>query len=200
MGRLKVNMNITLDGVLQASARQDEDVRDGFSRGGWAVPYYDPEASGQAAQEGAAGPSALLFGRRTYLDFYSVWPNRTDNPFTDILNRMHKYVASTTLEAPLPWENSTLLSGDAMSAVKKLKDESAQDLVVLGCGELVQSLMYNGLVDEYTLSIHPLVLGEGRRLFRDGAPYTRFTLVDTKTTRTGVIIATYRTEAMAAGT
>jgi len=106
---------------------------------------------------------------------------------------MHKYVASTTLEEPLPWENSTLLSGNAMAAVKKLKDESEQDLVVLGCGELVQSLMRNRLVDEYTLSIHPLVLGEGRRLFRDGAPFTRFTLVDMKTTRTGVIIATYRT-------
>jgi dihydrofolate reductase len=133
-----------------------------------------------------------VLGRRTYEDFYSVWPNRTDNPFTEVLNKAQKYVASTTLMEPLPWINSTLLKGDAAAAVAALKGQLDQDLVVLGSGELVQSLMQGNLVDEYVLSIHPLVLGSGRRLFPESSPFAALRLVDTKTTTTGVVIATYR--------
>jgi len=131
-------------------------------------------------------------GRRTYEDFYGYWPNQTDNPFTEVMNQAQKYVASTTLEEPLPWTNSTLLKGDVAEAVAGLKEELAVDLVVLGSGELVRSLIRSDLVDEYVLLIHPIVLGTGRRLFHDGIPMSTLDLVRTKTTSTGVVIATYQ--------
>jgi dihydrofolate reductase len=192
MSRIVVFELMTLDGVMQAPGRPDEDERGGFKHGGWAASYADP-VMGKAAGESMANTGALLFGRRTYEDFYSVWPKRTDdNPFTEVLNNTRKYVASTTLTEPLPWINSTLLKGDAAEAVVQLKKEAAKDIVVLGSGELVKSLMRNNLVDEYVLQIHPLVLGSGRRLFGDGDAFAALTLLDTKTTTTGVVIATYR--------
>ena len=191
MSKVVVNMNLTLDGVMQAPRRPDEDPRGGFEHGGWALPYFDP-VMGKAAAEGMAKMPALLFGRRTYEDFYAVWPKRTDNPFTAFLNNVQKYVASTTLAEPLPWSNSTLLTGDAAAAVATLKEQPDKDLIIFGSGELVQSLMRRNLVDEYVLQIHPLVLGSGRRLFPDGSPFAALRLVDTKTTTTGVVIATYR--------
>jgi dihydrofolate reductase len=189
MSKVIVNMSLTLDGVIQAPRRPDEDPRGGFEHGGWALPYVDP-AMGPPVKEGAEMP-ALLFGRRTYEDFYAVWPNRTDNPFTEVLDNAQKYVASTTLKEPLPWKNSTLLTGDGAAAVATLKKKLGRDLVVLGSGDLVQSLMRRNLVDVYVLSIHPLVLGSGRRLFPDGSPFATLRLVDTKTTTTGVVVATY---------
>jgi dihydrofolate reductase len=191
MGKVVVNTSLTLDGVMQAPGRPDEDRRGGFEHGGWALPYFDAVMAGEAAK-GMATESALLFGRRTYEDFYSVWPKREGNPFTEVLNNSRKYVASTTLREPLPWANSTLLAGDAAAAVADLKQRSDTDFVVLGSGVLVRSLMQHGLVDELVLSIHPLVLGSGRRLFEDGGPYATLELVDAKPTTTGVIIATYR--------
>jgi dihydrofolate reductase len=194
MSKVVVFMNLTLDGVMQAPARPDEDRRGGFEHGGWAMPY----ATMEAAEESKAYSGALLLGRRTYEDFYAVWPNRTDNPFTEVLNNTQKYVASTTLEEPLPWSNSTLLKGDAAEAVARLKEEPGKDFVVLGSGELVQSLMRRNLVDEYVLLIHPLVLGSGRRLFTEGSAFAALRLVGTKTTTTGVVIATYQSAEPAA--
>jgi dihydrofolate reductase len=194
MTRIVLFESLTLDGVMQAPGRPDEDPRGGFEYGGWAAPYADPEM-GKLAQENAATTAGLLLGRRTYEDFYSVWPKQKDNPFTDVLNRSQKYVASKTLEEPLPWENSTLLEGDATDAVARLKERPGGDLVVLGSGELAQGLMRSGLVDEYTLLVHPLVLGSGRRLFRDDGVMTRLRLVDSRTTSKGVVIGTYRPEA-----
>ena len=191
MGKVVVNVSLTLDGVMQAPGRADEDTRGGFQHGGWAIPYFDPVMAGVAA-EGMAKMPALLLGRRTYEDFYSVWPNRTDNPFTEVLNKSQKYVASTTLKEPLPWVNSTLLSGDAVAEVSKLKEQENKDLAVLGSGELIRSLMSHNLIDEYVLSIHPLVLGSGRRLFADSGRLAALRLIDSKTTSTGVVIATYR--------
>lgn len=188
MSKVVVFTNLTLDGVMQAPGRPDEDRRGGFEHGGWGIPY----ATMEAAEESKAYSGALLLGRRTYEDFYSVWPNRTDNPFTEVLNNTQKYVASTTLEEPLSWSNSTLLKGDAAEAVARLKEEPDKDLVVLGSGELIQSLMRRNLVDEYVLLIHPLVLGSGRRLFTDGSVFAALRLVGTKTTSTGVVIATYQ--------
>ncbi len=188
MTRVVVFMNLTLDGVMQAPGRPDEDARGGFTRGGWAVPYADP-VMGRVAAESMATTGALLFGRRTYEDFYAVWPNRKDNPFTEVLNNSRKYVASTTLKEPLPWANSTLLKGDAAKAVAELKAQPGKDVVVLGSGALLQSLMSNNLIDAYVLQIHPLVLGSGRRLFNDGPLDLR--LVDTRPTTTGVVITTY---------
>ncbi|HUK89750.1 MAG TPA: dihydrofolate reductase family protein [Blastocatellia bacterium] len=191
MCKLMVNISLSIDGVIQAPGRPDEDTRGGFTRGGWAVPYFDPMMFQTMGQEMAKMP-ALLLGRRTYEDFYKVWPGRTDNPFTEVLDNSQKYVASTTLKEPLPWKNSTLLAGDAAEAVATLKKQQDKDLVVLGSAQLVQSLMRHGLVDEYVLSIHPLAIGSGRRLFPDDGPFAPLRLVDTKTTGTGVIIATYR--------
>jgi dihydrofolate reductase len=188
MSKVVVFTNLTLDGVMQAPGRPDEDRRGGFEHGGWATPY----ATMEAAEESMAYTGALLLGRRTYEDFYAFWPNRTDNPFTAVLDNTQKYVASTTLEEPLSWSNSTLLKGDAAEAVARLKGEPGKDLVILGSGELVQSLMRRNLVDEYVLLIHPLVLGSGRRLFADGGSFAALRLVDTKTTTTGVVIATYQ--------
>jgi dihydrofolate reductase len=144
------------------------------------------------AGESMANTGALLLGRRTYEDFYAFWPNQTNNPYTEMLNNIQKYVASTTLEEPLSWSNSTLLKGDAAEAVARLKQEPGKDLVVMGSGELVQSLMRHSLVDEYVLLIHPLVLGSGRRLFPDGGAFAELRLVGTKTTNNGVVITTYQ--------
>src|SRR6266568_2370604 len=187
MSKVVVFMNLTLDRVIQAPGRPDEDRRGGFEHGGWAIPY----ATMEAAEESKAYTGALLLGRRTYEDFYTVWPNRTDNPFTAVLNNTQKYVASTTLSEPLSWSNSTLLKGDAAEAVAALKEEPGKDLLVMGSGELIQSLMRHNLVDEYILLIHPLVLGSGRRLFADGGEAAALRLVATSTTTTGVVIATY---------
>lgn len=192
MSKITVFEIVTLDGVMQAPARPDEDTRGGFEYGGWAVRYND-EVMGRVAAEGMSAEGALLLGRRTYEDFYAVWPKRTDgNPFTEVLNRRQKYVVSRTLQEPLPWVNSTLLKGDLAEAVAQLKQQDAGNLFVLGSGELVASLTRLHLVDQYILLIHPLVLGTGRRLFGDGIVPTELTLVDTRITTTGVIIATYQ--------
>jgi dihydrofolate reductase len=191
MRKVVVTNNLTLDGVMQAPGRPDEDVRGGFDRGGWARPYNDP-VMGRVMGEGMAQAGALLLGRRTYEDFASVWPNRTDNPFTEVLDATQKYVASTTLAEPLPWKNSTLLKGDAADAVADLKQQPGPDLTILGSGELIQSLRRRNLIDEYVLLIHPLILGSGRRLFPEGSPPADLRLASSVTTTTGVMIATYQ--------
>ena len=190
MGKVVVVNSVTLDGVMQAPGRPDEDVRGGFEHGGWAQPYMD-DVMGQVMGEGMASNSSLLFGRRTYEDFAGFWPRQVDNPFTPILNEKQKYVASTTLREPLPWQNATLLIGDAPDAVAKLKEQSDADVTVLGSGELVRSLMRHELVNEYYLLIHPLILGSGRRLFADSGPMAPLRLTNSVTTTTGVVIATY---------
>jgi len=191
MRRITLTDHVTLDGVMQSPAHPDEDRRGGFEHGGWSVPYGDEVMAGVMA-EGMAQAPDLLLGRRTYEHFASYWPHRTDdNPFTPVLNAAEKYVASRTLSAPLPWVNSTLLEGDAADAVAALKQQPGKDLVILGSGELARSLMRRNLIDTYLLTIHPLVLGSGRRLFEDPGPYATLRLVDTKPTTTGVIIATY---------
>jgi len=192
MGRISTFTHVTLDGVMQAPGRPDEDTRGGFGYGGWEVRYADEVMAGVAA-EGMAREGAMLFGRRTYEDFFGFWPNAPQpNPFTEVLNRTHKYVASRTLTEPLPWENSTLLKGDAGESVAEVKRTSDLDLVILGSGDLIRSLIPDGLIDEFVVLIHPLVLGTGTRLFEDGGPPATFELVDSKPTTTGVIIATYR--------
>src|SRR5512142_1683401 len=184
MSKVVIFNSITLDGVMQSPARPDEDTRGGFRHGGWAVPYTDPEM-GKAAGASMATSGALLLGRRTYEDFYHVWPNRTDNPFTEVLNNAPKYVASTTLKEPLPWMNSYLLKGGVPKAVAEWKAQPGKDIVVLGSGELIQTLMQYNLIDEYMLMIYPLVLGSGTRLFRNGGPSSALRLVDAKPTTTG---------------
>jgi dihydrofolate reductase len=190
MRRIVVVENVTLDGVMQAPGSPDEDTRGGFRHGGWALPYMDDVMMAEMSQ--GMGTTDLLFGRRTYEQFYSYWPTAPQpNPFTDVLNNSQKYVVSTTLREPLPWLNSTLIAGDVRNTLAELKQQPGKDLVVLGSGELVQSLTQHGLVDRYTLLIHPLVLGSGRRVFPDGNSVVRLKLANSVPTTTGVVIATY---------
>jgi dihydrofolate reductase len=191
MSKLLVMENLSLDGVMQAPGRAGEDTRDGFAHGGWAMPYNDP-VKGKVMGGGMANVGPLLFGRRTYEDFYRVWPNRTDNPFTTLLDNAQKYVVSRTLSEPLPWQNSTLLHGEASETVARLKQQQGKDILLMGSGELAGSLIRHNLVDVYMLLIHPLVLGSGRRLLADDMPFAALDLVESVTTTTGVIIATYR--------
>jgi dihydrofolate reductase len=146
---------------------------------------------GRAWGKRLAASGGLLLGRRTYQDILTYW-NTQDSPYRDALNNAPKYVASNTLTEPLPWPNSTLLSGDLPTAVATLKQTPGADLHIMGSGALIQQLSSAGLIDEYMLSIHPLVLGTGHRLFADGFAPTRFHLVEATPTTTGVIIATYR--------
>ena len=184
-------LNVSLDGVIQAPGRPDEDTRGRFDRGGWAVPYGD-DVMAQRMGESMASPGAMLFGRRTYQDFYGYWPQQTDNPFTPYLNQAIKYVVSNTLSEPLPWQNSILLSGDPARNVTDLKAEPGPDLGIVGSGQLVRSLLAANLIDRYLLLIFPLVLGQGRRLFDERGPGVDFELVDSVTTSKGVIIASYQ--------
>ena len=167
MSKLAVTTNVTLDGVMQAPGRSDEDTRGGFEHGGWALPYND-EVMGRVMGERIAEGGPLLLGRRTYEDLYGFWPIQEDNPFTEVLNNVQKYVASTTLKEPLPWSNSTLLQGDAAEAVAELKQQADKDIGVLGSGELVDSLMRRGLIDEFVVFViatyrttHPAADGGG---------------------------------------
>ena len=161
MSNVVVINNVTLDGVMQAPGRPDEDTRGGFEHGGWAaMPNDDPDI-GSAMGERMAESGGLLLGRRTYEDLLAYWNAQTDSPFTDPLNMARKYVASRTLRVPLPWPNSSLLEGDVTDAVAELKKGAGKDLQIMGSGVLVQSLMAGGLIDEYMLLVHPLVLGQG---------------------------------------
>ena len=191
MSRIVVMESLSLDGVMQAPGRADEDLRGDFAHGGWALPYRDA-VMGRIMAGGMADVGPLLFGRRTYQDFFKVWPGRTDNPFTQVLDRAQKYVVSTTLVEPLPWENSTLLKGDVTQSVAGLKQQAGKDILVMGSGELAGSLIRQNLVDHYVLLVHPLLLGSGRRLFPDHGAFARLQLVDATPTTTGVVIATYR--------
>lgn len=193
MGKIVVTESLTLDGVMQAPGRADEDPRGGFPHGGWGNDYPD-EVMGAEMAKGMARPGVMLLGRRTYEALAAHWPHQTDgNPFTEKLNRVQKYVVSTTLTEPLPWVNSTLLrpGADLPKAVVALRDATDGDVAVLGSGRLVRTLAAAGLVDRYVLLIHPLIMGTGIRLFEDGMDRTKLRLVSSVPTGTGVIIATY---------
>lgn len=188
MSKVFIFMNLTLDGVMQGPARPDEDVRGGFKHGGWGAPYAAMTEAGEAM----ANVGALLVGRWTYEQFYSVWPKRPESPYSAWMDNIRKYVASRTLKEPLPWKNSVLLKGDVGEAVAKLRKEAGKDIVIMGSGELIRYLIKRNLIDEYVLLVHPLILGEGKRLFADDGAYASLDLVSSKTTNKGVVIATYR--------
>jgi dihydrofolate reductase len=190
MSRLVVINHLTLDGVMQAPGRPGEDLRDGFEHGGWAQPRNDAVMADTMSRRFPAG-AELLLGRRTYQGMADFWPKQQNNPMSTMLDNMHKYVASKTLTEPLPWQNSTLLKGDAVAAVTALLDQG-KNLVVFGSGELLQPLMQQHLIDEYVLLIHPLVLGSGRHLFVDGAESMSLQLVDSTATTKGVVIGVYQ--------
>ncbi|MGH2886439.1 MAG: dihydrofolate reductase family protein [Solirubrobacteraceae bacterium] len=191
MGKVIVMNSVSLDGVMQGPGRPDEDTRDGFAHGGWAVPYVD-EVMVAKMGERMGEDRAFLFGRRTYEQLLASW-NARGGPFRDALNETRKFVASASPATTLDWPNSTLLHGDVPAAVGDLKQSAGTNLVIMGSGVLTGSLMAADLIDEYLLMTAPVVLGAGRRLFPTGV-HVSLRLVDSVTTGAGVVISTYARE------
>jgi dihydrofolate reductase len=190
--RLVVINHVTLDGVMQAPGRPDEDTRGGFSYGGWAVPNNDEVMIHALGQRMGRPDGGLLLGRRSYEDLLASW-NAQGGPYKDALNTAPKYVVSSNPTTKLDWPNSTLLHGDIPAAVADLKQRSTGDLVVMGSGQLIRSLLPHGLIDEYLLMIHPLLLGSGTRLFEhEDNDVSELHLVDSTASTKGVILATYQ--------
>jgi dihydrofolate reductase len=181
--------HVTLDGVMQAPGGPEEDRSNGFTHGGWAMGFND-EAGGQALSEVMADEFDLLLGRRTYEIFAGYWPKQ-NNPIATAFNKATKYVASRTLSR-LDWQNSHRLGDDVVNELRRLKSSNGPALHVWGSGELLQTLMAAELVDEQRLWVYPVVLGEGKRLFRNGLPPRSFSLIATRSTPSGVLLNTYR--------
>ena len=189
--RVLVVNHVTLDGVLQGPGRPDEDPRHGFRQGGWAQQAAGDPAIGAALGERMGHGFSWLFGRRSYEGMLGYW-NEVGGPFKDGLNQTVKYVASTDPDTDLPWPNSRLLTCDVPAAVADLREQPGGNLVIMGSGQLIRSLLPHGLVDELFLMIHPVVLGSGERLFGPADDRLALTLVDSVATSSGVIMATYR--------
>ncbi|RJQ36330.1 dihydrofolate reductase [Candidatus Parcubacteria bacterium] len=187
MRKLIVLTFISLDGVMQAPGGPQEDTSGGFKYGGWTVPYFD-EFLGNVMDEQMGHPFALLLGRKTYDIFASYWPHHPEEG--SALNKAAKYVASHSPLTP-EWENSVLLAGDVVEAVKQLKAGDGPELQVHGSSEFIQTLLQHDLVDEFWLKIFPVTLGPGKRLFGEGTIPAAFTLKDSKTSPKGVIVANY---------
>jgi dihydrofolate reductase len=190
MRKLAVSTFLTLDGVMQAPGGPDEDPSGGFKHGGWSVNYWD-ETMGRIMGEAMSAPFDLLLGRKTYEIFAAHWPYAGDDPAAKKLNEATKHVASRTLTA-LGWSNSKLIAGDVAAEVVKLKMGDGPELQVHGSGNLIQTLLTGDLIDEFRLWVFPVVLGQGKRLFGTGAVPLGLTLVDTKSSSTGVTINIYR--------
>ena len=190
MRELVVLAFMTFDGVVQAPGGTEEDPSDGFEYGGWVPQYWDDDL-GAAMGESMAPPFDLVLGRKTYEIFAAHWPH-TDDPGAAELNAATKNVASTTLKE-LDWENSKLIEGHVPDGVRALKDEEGPELQVHGSGNLIQTLLEHGLIDEFRLKIFPLVLGTGKRLFAGGTVPAGMELASSRVLSSGVIVATYRT-------
>lgn len=179
---------VSLDGVMQAPGGPQEDPVGGFKFGGWTFHYFD-EVAGAAMDELFSKPFALLLGRRTYDIFAAYWPYQKD-PIADAFNPATKYVATHRPDS-LTWQNTQSLGPDIVAALRRLKQEDGPDLLIQGSGNLIQTLLANGLIDEIRLMIFPLLLGKGKRLFGDAAMPAAFKLVKSRNSSTGVIMATY---------
>ena len=191
MRKLIVSTFVSLDGVMQAPGGPEEDDSGGFTQGGWSVNFWD-EQMGDVMTAAMGVPFDLVLGRRTYEIFAAFWPNAgADNPGAKPLNDATKYVASRG-RPTLTWDRSILLEGDVAEAIATLKEGDGSELQVHGSGDLVQTLLRHGLVDEYRLWVFPVVVGSGGRLFADGAIPAALKLVDSTVSSTGVVIGTYQ--------
>ena len=184
MGKIVAAEYLTLDGVTEDPGPAGE-----FEHRGWSLPYWNDELS-EYQSELLFASDALLLGRVTYEEFVASWPLRSGDPFTDRMNGLPKFVASTSLEGPLEW-NATLLDGDLAEEVRKLKEQRGQDLLIYGSGELVHTLRQHNLIDVHRVMLYPLVLASGKRFFRERGNKTALMLTDAKTTSTGVLVLTY---------
>ena len=191
MRKIIVATFTSLDGVMQAPGGPAEDPTGGFTFGGWTAPHFDA-ALGGAMGEIFGRPFDLLLGRKTYEIFAAHWPHVTDpnDPIAGLFNKVTKYVASRA-KPKLAWQNSRLLGDDVVASLKRLKAEDGPDLLVQGSGDLLQTLWQNGLVDELSVLIFPVVLGKGKRLFGSGTTPGGLKLVKSRSFPTGVIVANY---------
>jgi dihydrofolate reductase len=180
---------VTLDGIMQAPGGPGEDPSNGFNHGGWAMPFVD-EAAGQVIDEIIAGEFDMLLGRRTYEIFAGYWPNQGDHPIAKAFNKATKFVVTRSLQR-FDWEKSRRIDGDVVEEVRQLKASDGPVLHIWGSSELLQTLIAAELVDEYRIWIFPVVLGEGKRLFENGVPPRGLTLVETRSTPSGVLVNTY---------
>ena len=192
MRKVIVEEFMSLDGVVQAPGGEDEDTTGGFEHGGWHMRYMDEPAQ-KRALEGIVEAGGFILGRRAYEIFAAYWPNapKEEQVIAEPLNTKPKYVASRTLSDPLEWQNSTVLQGDVAQAVAAMKREDGADLHIIGSTELVQTLLEHRLVDELRLMIDPVMLGGGKRIFRDDGLLRPLRLVDSEVTPTGAVLATY---------
>lgn len=189
MGKIIVIEFITLDGVIQAPGGEGEDPEGGFEHGGWIMPYFN-EQMGEAVDRQMAGADAFLLGRKTYDIFAGYWP-ASDEDIADVMNSMRKYVVSRTLDEAT-WQNSTLIQDDVATEIRLLKEHPGKNIHVIGSSELAQTLIAEDLVDEYQLMVAPIVVGSGKRLFRDGNPMQEMELIDNQTFDSGALFVTYR--------
>ena len=171
---------VSLDGVMESPEK-------------WSFQFHNDEMA-EANAAGMAGSDAMLLGRVTYQEFAAFWPyqNSAEQPFTDYLNNTPKFVVSTTLEEPLEWQNSTLIKGNVAEEIAQLKRQPGKDIGIVGSGTLVRSLLRDDLLDELSLMVHPIVVGNGKRLFEDGGDQKALELVDSKAFGTGVLYLTYQ--------
>jgi dihydrofolate reductase len=180
---------VTLDGIMQGPGGPEEDPTNGFTHGGWAMPFVDDRAK-QVIGEIIAGEFDMLLGRRTYEIFAGYWPNQGDNPIAKAFNKATKYVVTRSLDR-LDWKKSQRIDGDVVEQLRRIKASDGPALHVWGSGQLLQTLTAAELVDEYRLWVFPVVLGKGKRLFETGVPPRGLILVATGSTPTGVLVNTY---------
>jgi dihydrofolate reductase len=187
MGKIIVSEFITLDGVIGAPGGEDSLGE----RSGWSIPYFSEETA-KFKLDDLLASDALLMGRATYQIHAAAWPSMTDEEgFADRMNSLPKYVVSTTLEK-VEWNDSRLIRGNIPEAVKKLKQEIQRDILIDGSGELVNLLMQHDLIDEYRLLVHPVVVGKGKRLFREDSQKKELRLIEARAFGTGVVALTYQ--------
>lgn len=198
MSSIVVQTFLTLDGIAQAPGGSEEDREEGFEHGGWQFTY-DMDDVGELVDEWESRTEALLLGRKTYEIFagsWGVWDEDADTPEAELTkryNRVPKYVASRTL-TELGWKNSRLLGDDVPAAVAQLRDEPGGEIRVWGSTVLIKSLAEHDLIDEYRLVVYPLVIGTGKRLFSEGFPFRRLSLVESRAMPSGAVVSTYRRE------
>jgi dihydrofolate reductase len=192
--RIVISEFISLDGVVQAPGGPEEDTDGGFRHGGWSMPFFDPDVMGAAIGDMSARTDALLQGRRTWQVMAGAWPARAGDPFADWMNRVQKYVVSSTLsEADLNWQPTTIISGpDLVETVSELRRQPGRDINVMGSATVGRALLAADLVDEIDLMIEPVILGGGKRIFPDNGEALRFELVSAATASTGVQVCRYQ--------
>ena len=192
MRKIIVAEFITLDGVIQAPGGADEDTDGGFVHGGWTWPYWHDDIGAHFFQA-IAQADTLLLGRRTWQIHGGAFePMPVGDPFGDVMNGMHKIVVSTTLKSAAAWRNSTLISGDVVNEVRKLKEQPGKNILMDGSSVLIHTLINNDLIDEYSLHVYPLVLGSGKRLFPE-EKYINLKFIESQALPTGVQYQRYQT-------